>query len=151
MGRQTEFSQAVADTICERIAEGQSLRSICKDEDMPALSTVFKWLSQQKLFADQYARAREEQAETLADEIVEIADESETRVVIGSDEEQIVVFDSTAVARNRLRVDARKWVASKLKPKKYGDKVDLNHSGSATFSLRVRRQSDRSDSEPADA
>lgn len=134
-GRPSEYSQTVAEAITERIADGESLRSICSDEAMPAKSTVFKWLSQQKAFADQYARAREEQAETLASEIVAIADEECTTVRADKhssrdddgDGNTEVVFDATAVARNRLRVDARKWVAAKLKPKVYGEKVE--HSG----------------------
>jgi hypothetical protein len=93
---------------------------------MPALSTIFKWLSEQQAFSEQYARAREEQAETLADEIVAIADEVGTRVLVNDDGDEVMVaFDATAVARNRLRVEARKWVASKLKPKKYGDRQVL--------------------------
>lgn len=135
-GRPSEFKQEVADAINERIADGESLRAICQNEAMPAKSTVFKWLSQNQGFADQYARAREEQAETLAAEIVEIADEECTMVrsakhpsVNGEDDDGDleVVFDATAVARNRLRVDARKWVAAKLKPKVYGDKIE--HGG----------------------
>lgn len=111
LGRPTDYNQDLVEKITERIADGESLRSICRDPEMPAKSSVFKWLSQNKDFADQYARAREEQAETLALEIVEIAD---------GDKQS----DDTAVmaARDRLRVDARKWVASKLKPKVYGDR-----------------------------
>lgn len=133
IGRPTTYSLKVAGAICERLVEGQSLRAICKDEAMPGLSTVFQWLAAHHEFADLYARAREEQAETLAAEIVEIADEQCTMVRAdkhssrdddgGGNTE--VVFDSAAVARNRLRVDARKWVAAKLKPRVYGDKVQL--------------------------
>lgn len=124
MGRPSEFSQETADAICERLADGESLRSICSDEAMPAKSTVFKWLTQHAQFADQYARAREEQAEALADEIVAIADEAEASVRHEGEEVRLAL-DTTAVARNRLRVEARKWVASKLKPKKYGDRQVL--------------------------
>lgn len=128
-GRASEFSQDTADAICERLALGQSLRAICADEAMPAMSTVFKWLGDFPAFSEQYARAREEQAETLADEIVAIADETE--VSTKQDGESVTLaLDATAIARNRLRVDARKWVASKLKPKKYGDKQAVEHSGS---------------------
>lgn len=128
-GRPSDFSEELADRICEALADGLSLRTICADEDMPNRATVFRWLAANKAFSDQYARAREEQAETMADEIVGISDEGDTRTIVGSDDEQIVVYDSTAVARNRLRIDARKWVASKLKPKKYGDKTTTELSG----------------------
>lgn len=134
MGRPTDYCDETVDAICERLANGESLRSICKSDDMPSLATVFRWLRVHPEFSDQYARAREEQAEALADEIVEIADEACTTVRADKhgtkpDDEEgntEVVFDSAAVARNRLRVDARKWVASKLKPKKYGDKMELS-------------------------
>lgn len=93
---------------------------------MPALSTVFKWLSDHQSFSDQYTRARELQAETLVDQIIEIADDGsndymEKRTADGG-------FDGyrengEVIARSRLRVDARKWVAAKMAPKKYSDKV----------------------------
>lgn len=111
MARPTDYCQSTVDAICERIGTGESLRAICRGDDMPALSTVFRWLSIHKEFSDQYARAREEQAEALADEITDIADTEED------------------VQRARVRIDARKWVAGKLKPKKYGDKTQLEHSG----------------------
>lgn len=109
--------------------DGDSLRAICNDPQMPGRSTVLRWLVADETFRSQYAKAREEQAESMADDIVSIADEGETKVVVGGDGTTSIVFDSTAVARNRLRVDARKWVASKLKPKKYGDKVQQEVSG----------------------
>jgi hypothetical protein len=132
------YSQSTADAICARIANGESLRAICADEDMPASSTVFLWLAEHAGFSEQYARAREAQAEHLAAEIVAIADEECTMVRASkhgakADDpesgEVEVVFDATAVARNRLRVDARKWVAAKLKPKVYGDRVTTEHTG----------------------
>jgi hypothetical protein len=134
-GRPSKFTQATADAICTRIAEGESLRTICKDEEMPASSSVYKWLSENTAFSEQYAHAREKQADFYAEQIVEIADEEVTMVrrskhQHGAKEEDDteeneveVVFDPTAVARNRLRVDARKWYASKLAPKKYGEKL----------------------------
>lgn len=105
------YSVVIADAICERLAEGESLRAICSDNSMPCKAAVFRWLSERPEFADQYARAREEQAEALADELVAIADGP-----VGED-------SAVLTARDRLRVDARKWVASKLKPKKYGDRI----------------------------
>ncbi|WP_334304933.1 hypothetical protein, partial [Mycoplasmopsis arginini] len=87
-------------------------------------------------FLELYTRAKEDSADTLSDEMLDIADEQCTTVKHGegdSEREVEIVFDSTAVARNRLRVETRKWIASKLKPKKYGDKVELDakveHSG----------------------
>lgn len=112
-------SQEVADRICEQIAAGRSLRAILReDEGMPASSTVFKALAEDRAFAEQYARAREAQADTLFDEILQISD--------ASDED---------VNRSRLRVDARKWMAGKLRPKVYGDKFEHEHKGSVTLAV----------------
>lgn len=105
MARPSEYTQEIADQICERLAEGESLRSICWDDPFPNKSTVFRWLAANKEFRDQYARARETQADAIADEILDIADEAED------------------AAKARLQVDARKWLAGKLRPKVYGDKV----------------------------
>lgn len=122
--RMTEYDPAIADKICDALVDGRSLRSILLDETMPASSTVFKWLNQQPIFAEQYARAREAQADTLADEITDIADDG-SNDYMGNDDK----YNGDAVARSKLRVDARKWVAAKLKPKKYGDKLDLTSGG----------------------
>jgi len=114
MGRTSEYTQETADSICEQIADGRSLRSICADVGMPDKATVFRWLAAHETFRDQYARARESQADSLFDDILEIADTAEDAQLA------------------RLRVDARKWMAGKLKPKVYGDKIGLDHSGSIT-------------------
>ena len=135
-GRPCEYTQEVGDLICERLSDGESLRTICAEDGMPHRATVFRWIAVNDIFRDQYARAREEQAEAMADEIVSIADEGEHKVLEG-DGGTIVVYDSTAVARNRLRIDARKWVASKLKPKKYGEKLDLSHAGQIDSHITV--------------
>lgn len=129
LSRPSEFTQQIADEICERLADGESLREICKGEGMPNKSTVFRWLASRPEFSDQYARAREEQAETLADEIVDIADEDPGVISRGEGDRAEVSIDGAAVAHQRLRIDARKWVASKLKPKRYGDKIAQELSG----------------------
>ena len=117
MARPSAYTEDVAIELCERISLGESVRSIVKDEHMPAMSTVFKWLRDVEGFSEQYARAKEEQAETYEDMMLETAK------------------TEPDVARARLIVDTMKWTASKLKPKKYGDKVtqDVNHSGDVTF------------------
>lgn len=114
-----QFSQEVFDKICVRIAEGESLRKICKDNDMPSLVNVWRWLNNSDELSKQYARAREEQAETLVDEMIDIADYKKDDTY--TDENGKEVINQEVIARSRLRVDARKWVASKLKPKKFGD------------------------------
>lgn len=118
VGRPTDFNEALADQLCERLINGESLRKICRDDDMPSASTVCRWLSQNEAFREQYAHARVAQADTLADEILDIADDSSADETEGSVNHEIV-------QRSRLRIDARKWLAAKMSPKRYGDKVAL--------------------------
>jgi hypothetical protein len=142
-GRPTDYNQALADTICEAISEGRSLREICKEEDMPSKASIFRWLGLHKEFSDQYARAREEQAESLADEIVHLADTASNPVMVDgiplmdSEGNPVLLADTASIAHARLRVDARKWVASKLKPKRYGDKLDIDQNVSGGISIEV--------------
>lgn len=122
-GRPSSFTQEIADEICERLMRGESLRTICgaeRDDFIPGQTTVFKWLSENEAFAKQYVRARELQAEHFVDEIIAIADSPNTTVNPVTREPEL-----RDPQRDRLRVDARKWVASKLAPKKYGDKIAL--------------------------
>lgn len=142
-GRPSDYSQELADTICERLCTGESLRSICREDGMPRMATIFRWLANKPDFSEQYTRAREEQAETLADEIVQIADDGLNDTYL--DENGNKRTDQDVIARSRLRVEARKWVASKLKPKKYGDRIQTEVSGS----LKVTSAKDLSDDELA--
>ncbi len=135
-GRPTIYSDNLAAELCRRLAEGESLRKICKDEGTPALSTVVGWLFDGKHddFSELYAKARQAQAELRADEIVDIADDSTNDFLVDKDGKKIV--DHEHIARSRLRVDSRKWIAAKLLPKVYGDK--LQHTGDGGGPIRVR-------------
>ena len=106
--KRIEYSQKWADLICDLVIDGKSLRTICLADDMPSRSAVMKWLIDHEDFADQYARAREAQQDTYAEEIIHIADTEK---------------DSN---KARVMIDARKWHAGKLAPKKYGDKLSLD-------------------------
>lgn len=121
IGRPTDYLPEVAEDICNLLMLGESLRSICKRPGMPAIRTVMNWLQRHEDFMQQYAHAREIQAELLAEEIIEIADDSSGDVIV--DEDGREQTNHERVARSRLRVDARKWYASKLAPKKYGDRI----------------------------
>lgn len=108
-----DFNPAAANEICERLAKGQSLRIICgadRDDFLPGQTTVYQWLATNEEFAKQYAHARELQGETYADRAVDEA------------------LTATDAAIGRLRMDALKWAASKLAPKKYGDKQTVEHT-----------------------
>ena len=116
------YTAELATAICERIALGESVRLICADEDMPAQSTVYKWLEDNPAFTEQYTRARARQAEFMLDEILEIADDTTQDTEYGDAGPKA---NAEWISRSKLRVDARKWAMSKLAPKKYGDKLDL--------------------------
>jgi hypothetical protein len=124
-GRPTKYNQQTADLICMMLSEGMSLRQILKADKvgaLPAQSTVYEWLIRHPLFAEQYARAREEQADTNADEILDIADEMPPEY---TDKEGRTSLDATYINWQKNRIEARKWTAAKLRPKKYGDRVAL--------------------------
>ena len=118
-----EFSQDLFDRICERIADGDSIRAICLETDMPSKASVMRWLAADSALSDQYARAREMQADHEFDEIKAIAD--------------LASAEDVQVAR--LRVDARKWRAGKLRPKVYGDKVELGGPGGGPLQVLIQR------------
>jgi hypothetical protein len=135
-GRPSDFTQKTADAICTRLAAGESLRAICLSDGMPDKSTVFRWLAINEPFRDQYARAREAQADFYAEEIIEISDdgtndwmERRSEAEKGAGIESGWVLNGEHVQRSRLRVDARKWFASKVAPKKYGDKIEATLQG----------------------
>jgi hypothetical protein len=123
MGRPSVYSDELANEICVRLGLGESLRKICLDERIPSLATVMTWLSRKPDFLEQYTRAREIQAETQFDELIDIVDQHpDLAHVVGKDGELIEVkFDSSYVQWMKLRVDTRKWTAARMAPKKYGE------------------------------
>ena len=127
MPRPTSFTQRTADTICERLAGGLSLRAICRNKAMPAKSTVFKWLAENSTFSDQYARAREAQADVFIDDIVDIADTpkigTKRKLMPGG---KVELSTGDMIEHRRLQIETRKWVAARMRPKKYGDKLDID-------------------------
>lgn len=131
-GRPSKFSQEVADKICARMATGESLRSICRSPEFPPESTVRTWAADDVHgFFAQYARARDVGLDAMADELLDIADTTTIGKRVtekGDGTVETVTVDT--VDRARLRVDTRKWYLSKLAPKRYGEKVQNEHSGS---------------------
>jgi hypothetical protein len=139
-GRPGTYTPAVASAICESLADGMSLRKLCAQPAMPSMTTVMRWLADEakQEFRLHYAHAREAQADLLAAEILEIADDSSGDIII--DKDGITRVDREFVARARLRVDARKWLAGKLAPKKYGDRIEHTgvDAGAIQHSVSVR-------------
>jgi len=119
----------MADKICMELAQGKSLRTVLKMDGMPPGTTVWAWLRTREDFQKQYARAKQEAADAMAEDILDIADDSqddwETRINSRTGEEY-EVLNKEAVQRSRLRVDTRRWLLSKMQPKKYGDKIEFD-------------------------
>lgn len=118
-GRPSVYSLELANKICEAVANGEALQDVCSQPGMPARRTVYYWLRTNDEFAAAYELAREMRADLLADEVVKISDTEEP-------------------ARARVQIDARRWAASKLNPRRYGERQDRNLDGptiSITFDL----------------
>lgn len=125
-GRPSTFSAKIAARICEQLASGRTLRDVCSDEGMPAESTVRTWaLDDREGFSAQYAKAREIGYHSMADELMEIADDGRNDWMERRGEEDAGwQVNGEHIQRSRLRVDTRKWMLSKALPKLYGDKID---------------------------
>jgi hypothetical protein len=117
MGRPSLYSPQLIDEICERIALGETLRSICLDNHMPARIQILRWLKKYPDFRSQYAQARLDQADTFAEEIIDIG------------------RTAGDAQLGRLQMDALKWASSKIAPKKYGDKVEHEVNGTQKLNL----------------
>lgn len=139
-GRPSVFSHKTADEIINRLSSGQTLKNICSCENMPHMATVFRWLAKGKdenapqilkEFCEMYARAREVMAATIFDEMLEIADDTSRDTI--EDEKGHECVNSEWITRSRLRVDTRKFYLSKVLPKVYGDKTEVEHSGAITI------------------
>lgn len=108
LGRPTDYTEELAAAFCSEIAQGKSLRATCKMDGMPSTQTVYNWFNKYPTFIEQYARAKEDSADSRADQIEEIAE----KVLTGEYEPQAA----------RVAIDAFKWTSGKHKPKKYGDR-----------------------------
>lgn len=125
------YSAEVVAAICARLVEGESLRSVCRDDAMPALSTVFAWLADPDKadFLKAYNLATAARADAIFEETFEIADEASNDWMRkkGDDAGEGWTLNGEHVQRSRLRIDQRKWALARMNPKKYGDRVALAH------------------------
>jgi len=135
-GRPSEYTDEKADAICELLARGWSLKRVIeqgnneeeyKDIGFPSIATVFKWMRENEEFLKNYARAKQESADAMAEEILDISDDGRNDRY--TDEMGRERTDHDVIARSRLRVDTRKFLMAKMKPKRYGDKLDLTSDG----------------------
>lgn len=119
MAKRLAYSLAIAEKVCEQVADGEALKYISLKPGMPKESTIHQWLNKHEEFAELYARARLRRADKFADELIEIADTDED------------------AARARNRIDVRKWSAAKLNPKVYGDRTTIAGTGDKDDAIHV--------------
>jgi hypothetical protein len=139
-GRPSSYSEAVASEICQRMTTGQGLLRICADDHMPDRATVYRWLEANAGFRDRYVRAREALMDFYAEQILVVAFDESGDIVVDQapDGRSKTVANHAKVQRDRLKVDSLKWIASRLFPKRYGDKMELlgqDGGSSSTISI----------------
>lgn len=143
MSRPSSFTPELGARICELIAQYGSLRKICREHDeLPSEATVRAWVLDVKLssneFPAQYVRARMMGLDSMADDIVEIADTTQegSRTKEGGINGDITETGDM-IEHRKLRVDTRKWYLSKVAPKIYGDRLAVEHSGDVSIVERL--------------
>lgn len=149
-GRPTDFTPELAEKICKRLADGESLRNICRDEDMPHRTTVHKWLLDVKGkrdFIDQYEEAMKVRTDNMFDELMDVADDGQNDYMEKElDSGKVIeVVNHEHIQRSRLRADVRKWYLSKIAPKRFGDKLDVTSGGEKITQALVRFIGDEGD------
>ena len=138
-GRTSTFCEKTVEEICSRISEGEPLRVICRDEHMPAYRTVYDWMKVSKDFAARFAHARELGEDALAEECLDIADNSTNDwLEVNGDNQEATgwKFNSEHVQRSKLRIETRLKLLAKWNPKKYGDKITQEHTGANGTALQ---------------
>jgi len=130
-GRPDIYTVELAEKVCEQIATTTfSLRTICKQDGMPSVGTILKWLRETDEFLALYTRAKEEEADMLIEEMIDISDDgSNDFMTVTKGDVEYEQENKEVTNRSKLRVETRKWIASKLKPKKYGDKITQELTG----------------------
>ena len=131
MPKPSSYDPKIAEDILQRLAEGELLREMCRQDNMPSRSSVNDWILKDiNGFAGQYARARETGMHAIVEETLSLSDNASNDWMETNDPDNPGWrVNGDHIQRSRLRVDTRKWLASKILPKIYGDKLDLNHTG----------------------
>lgn len=137
-GRPQEYDRdKIMDYICDALAtSSRGLGNILKEAEgkldkVPSYSQIMRWIDEDEALRDRYARAKESQADYMADEMLDIADDGRNDWMKRhqSNGESVDVINNEVIQRSKIRIDTRKWLASKLKPKKYSEKLQTEHSG----------------------
>lgn len=134
-GRPTIRTPEMVDEILRRVAEGEFLATVCREDGMPHPSTFRDWVNAYEELSRRFAHAREDGEEAILAGTLAIADERDGKAIMADGQEVAVVFDSTAIQRNKLRVDTRLKALAKFNPKRWGDKLEL--AGNAEQPLQV--------------
>lgn len=135
MARPSDYNLKTAEKLCEYIANGKSLKKACEQKEMPSPATVFKWMRENPEFLKLYEKSTTERTEALAEELLDIVDDGRNDYM----EDQYMKgktpgyqLNGENIQRSRLRADTRKWLMAKMKPKKYGEKLDIKSESEIT-------------------
>lgn len=127
VGRPSKYTQNLADRICEQLAQGISLRTVCLADDVPSAQTIFTWMRTYPDFLEQYTRAKQESADAMAEDILDIADDGTNDWMdkrFGNRTKRVT--DKEAIQRSHIRIETRKWLMAKTRPKKYSEKFQID-------------------------
>ena len=144
MGRKDTYAQKIADEICERIAQGEPLRQICREEGMPGWVTVYEWLKKYDAFAEHFARARELGHDAIAEEALEIANTPLMGEEFEDDGEKVKVKRSDMLGHRKLQIETRLKLLAKWSPK-YADRTQHEHSGKLSLEGLIAASNDDTD------
>lgn len=144
-GRPSKFTPELFEAICERMAQGEPLAAICRDEGMPHPSTVRDWANADEALSRRFGRAREDGEDAIAQQCLEIADDSSGDVVMGKNGP---TMDAEFVARSRIRVETRLKLLAKFNPKRWGDKLELAGNAEQPLTVLVQRKAGEPESTP---
>lgn len=130
MGRPSDYTEAIGEEICLEIATtDKGLEAICSPDGFPDARTVYRWIIKHEEFCQKYARAKELQTQLLADQIIPIADTVRIGIKTVDKPTGLETTTGDMLEHRRLQIEARKWLLGKLQPKKYGDKIQQEHTG----------------------
>jgi len=132
MGRPSKYSEELIDEICSRITEAESLTSICQSDHMPSIAVLFTWLKEKPEFQDKYARAKEIQADFLFERMRDVAETQELGIMTKISDRGTETTEADMIAHRKLKIETYKWQIGKMRPKKYGDKQQVEHTGDVT-------------------
>ena len=136
-GRPSLYTPEIAAEICDRLSKGEPLAVICRDEHMPAYRTISDWRGAHPEFSAEFGRARDEGHDAIAADCLDIADDgtNDYKTKTNADGSEYEAFDSEHVQRSKLRIETRLKLLAKWDPRRYGDKLALDHSGAIGITI----------------